>query len=64
MEMKTNFDEKIAIANQHKGKLEREMVDINTKSKRLKETVDESIWEISKLQAEAEVNEFIHCQYY
>jgi DNA repair protein RAD50 len=64
MEMKTNFDNKIAIADSHIGKLEREKEDISTKSKRLKKTVDESIWDISKLQTEIEVNEFIHCHYY
>ncbi|WJX33343.1 DNA repair protein rad50 [Trifolium repens] len=56
MEMKTNFDNKIAIADSHIGKLEREKEDISTKSKRLKKTVDESIWDISKLQTEIEAH--------
>ncbi|PNY16383.1 DNA repair protein rad50-like [Trifolium pratense] len=56
MEMKTNFDEKIAIARTQINKLEREKKDISTKSDCLKNTVNESIWEISKLQTEAEAH--------
>ncbi|GAU42067.1 hypothetical protein TSUD_326460 [Trifolium subterraneum] len=56
MEMKTNFDEKIAVTKKQIGNLEREKGDISTKSVCLKKTVDDSIWEISKLQTEAEAH--------
>lgn len=63
MESKTKFDEKIANSQTQISKLDREKSDINTKFPVLKKTIDNSIWEISKLQTEAEVNELIHCQY-
>jgi DNA repair protein RAD50 len=64
MESKTKFDEKIANSQTQISKLDREKSDINTKFPVLKKTIDNSIWEISKLQTEAEVNELIHCQYW
>ncbi|XP_054820510.1 DNA repair protein RAD50 isoform X2 [Prosopis cineraria] len=56
MEWKTKFEERIAILETKIGKLEREMNDIDTKSSFLKKTIDDSIWEISKLQTEADAH--------
>lgn len=55
MEWKTKFDQRIALLESKIGKLEREMNDLETKSSFLKQTINEYIWEISKLQTEAEV---------
>lgn len=55
MEWKTKFEERIAILETKISKLEREMNDTDTKSSFLKQTINDSIWEISKLQTEAEV---------
>lgn len=54
-EWKTKFEERIALLESKISKLEREMNDTETKSSFLKRTINESIWEISKLQTEAEV---------
>ncbi|KAK3020639.1 hypothetical protein RJ639_046423 [Escallonia herrerae] len=54
LEWKTKFGEKIALLNSKIRKLEREMNDIETKSSLLKEGINESIWEISKLQRDAD----------
>ncbi|XP_027334431.1 DNA repair protein RAD50 [Abrus precatorius] len=56
MEWKTKFEERIAILETKISKLEREMNDTDTKSSFLKRTIDDSMWEISKLQAEAEAH--------
>ena len=56
MEWKTKFEERIAILQTKISKLEREMNDTDTKSSFLKQAINDSIWEISKLQTEAEVN--------
>lgn len=56
MESKTKFDEKIANSQTQISKLDREKSDINTKFPVLKKTIDNSIWEISKLQTEAEAH--------
>ncbi|KAI4317369.1 hypothetical protein L6164_025242 [Bauhinia variegata] len=56
MEWKTKFEERIAILETKISKLEREMNDTDTKSSFLKQTIDDSIREISKLQAEAEAH--------
>ncbi|KAK7331449.1 hypothetical protein VNO77_25674 [Canavalia gladiata] len=56
MEWKTKFEERIAILETKISKLEREMNDTDTKSSFLKRTIDDSIWEISKLQTEAEAH--------
>ncbi|KAL0548006.1 hypothetical protein IC582_012445 [Cucumis melo] len=55
-EWKTKFEERIAILESKVSKLEREMNDMETKSSFLKQTINEHIWEISKLQTEAEVH--------
>ncbi|ONI28861.1 hypothetical protein PRUPE_1G165000 [Prunus persica] len=55
-EWKTKFEERIAILETKISKLEREMEDTGTKSGVLKKTLEKSIWEISKLQTEAEVH--------
>lgn len=55
MEWKTKFEQKIALLESKIGKLEREMNDIEMKSSFLKRSINEYIWEISKLQTEAEV---------
>ncbi|XP_022146955.1 DNA repair protein RAD50 [Momordica charantia] len=55
-EWKTKFEERIAILESKVSKLEREMNDMETKSSFLKQTINEYIWEISKLQTEAEVH--------
>ena len=57
---KTKFEEKIAILETKIHKLERDMNDTETKSSFLKKAIDDSIWEISKLQTEAEVNKMMH----
>lgn len=54
-EWKTKFEERIALLESKISKLEREMNDSETKSSFLKQTISESIWEISRLQTEAEV---------
>lgn len=56
IEWKTKFDQRIALLESKIGKLEREMNDTETKSSFLKKTINESIWEISKLQTEAEAH--------
>lgn len=56
-EWKTKFEERIALLETKISKLEREMEDTETKSGVLKKTLEKSIWEISKLQTEAEVSE-------
>lgn len=56
-EWKTKFEERIAILESKVSKLEREMNDMETKSSFLKQTINEYIWEISKLQTEAEVRD-------
>uniref|UniRef100_A0A7N1A2Q4 DNA repair protein RAD50 n=1 Tax=Kalanchoe fedtschenkoi TaxID=63787 RepID=A0A7N1A2Q4_KALFE len=53
-EWKMKFQEKIALLVNKITKLEREDEDTNTKASSLKERIDEYIWEISKLQKEAE----------
>ncbi|GAB4844066.1 DNA repair protein rad50 [Ancistrocladus abbreviatus] len=53
-EWKTKFDERIAILESKINKLGREREDMGTKSSFLKNSVNECIWEISKLQTEAE----------
>ncbi|KAL6976322.1 DNA repair protein rad50 [Sarracenia purpurea var. burkii] len=53
-EWKTKFEERIALLESKTSKLEREMNDTETKSSFLKQTINEYIWDISKLQAEAE----------
>lgn len=55
-EWKTKFEERIAILESKVSKLEREMNDLETKSSFLKQAINEYIWEISKLQTEAEVS--------
>lgn len=59
-EWKNKFEERIALLESKISKLEREMNDTETKSSFLKQTINEYIWEISKLQTEAEVIETIH----
>ncbi|MED6186718.1 DNA repair protein rad50 [Stylosanthes scabra] len=56
MEWKTKFEERIGILQTKISKLEREMNDTDTKSSFLKQTINDSIWEISKLQTEAEAH--------
>ncbi|KAF8028011.1 hypothetical protein BT93_E0810 [Corymbia citriodora subsp. variegata] len=56
MEWKTKFDQRIALLESKIGKLEREMNDTETKSSFLKKTINEYIWEMSKLQTEAEAH--------
>lgn len=55
IEWKTKFDQRIALLDVKISKLEREMNDIETKSSFLKQTMNDYIWEISRLQTEAEV---------
>ena len=59
-EWKTKFEERIALLESKISKLEREMNDTETKSSFLKQAINEYIWEISKLQTEAEVSETMH----
>lgn len=54
-EWKTKFEERIALLESKISKLEREMDDTETKGSFLKQTINDYIWEISKLQTEAEV---------
>lgn len=54
-EWKTKFEERIAVLENKINKLEREMNDKETESSFLKQTINEYIWEISKLQSETEV---------
>ncbi|XP_057755081.1 DNA repair protein RAD50 [Arachis stenosperma] len=56
MEWKTKFEERIGILQTKISKLERDLNDIDTKSSFLKQTINDSIWEISKLQTEAEAH--------
>lgn len=56
MEWKTKFEERLDILQTKIRKLEREKEDIDTKSPFLEQTIKDSIWEISKLQTEAEVD--------
>ncbi|KAI3424599.1 Zinc-hook domain-containing protein [Psidium guajava] len=55
-EWKTKFDQRIALLESKIGKLEREMNDTETKSSFLKKSINECIWEISRLQTEAEAH--------
>ncbi|KAF3456639.1 hypothetical protein FNV43_RR01293 [Rhamnella rubrinervis] len=55
-EWKTKFEERIALLESKISKLEREMNDSETKSSFLKQTISEHIWEISRLQTEAEAH--------
>ncbi|KAL6343225.1 hypothetical protein AAG906_021136 [Vitis piasezkii] len=55
-EWKTKFEERIALLESKISKLEREMDDTETKGSFLKQTINDYIWEISKLQTEAEVH--------
>lgn len=55
-EWKTKFEERIALLESKTSKLEREMDDTETKGSFLKQTINDYIWEISKLQTEAEVH--------
>ena len=54
-EWKTKFEGRIALLESKISKLEREMNDTETKGSFLKQTINDYIWEISKLQTEAEV---------
>ncbi|KAI5406439.1 DNA repair protein rad50 [Lathyrus oleraceus] len=56
MEMKTKFDERIAISSSQIRKLEREKNDISIKRPALRNAINESIGEISKLQTEEEAH--------
>ncbi|XP_031379426.1 DNA repair protein RAD50 isoform X2 [Punica granatum] len=56
MEWKSKFDQKIALLESKISKLEREMNDTETKSSFLKRSINEYIWEISRLQTEAEAH--------
>lgn len=56
-EWKAKFEEKIALLETKIRKLEREENDAESKITFLEKTLKESIWEISKLENEAEVNE-------
>ncbi|KAA8548368.1 hypothetical protein F0562_000052 [Nyssa sinensis] len=56
MEWKTKFEERIALLESKISKLEREMNDTETKSSFLKQGINEYIWEMSKLQTEAEAH--------
>ncbi|KAJ7957253.1 DNA repair protein RAD50 [Quillaja saponaria] len=55
-EWKTKFEERIALLETKINKLEREMNDTETKSSFLKKTINDYIWEMSKLQTEAEAH--------
>ncbi|XP_038720675.1 DNA repair protein RAD50 [Tripterygium wilfordii] len=55
-EWKTKFEERIAILETRISKLEREVNDTETKSSFLKQSINEYIWEIGKLQTEAEAH--------
>ncbi|KAM1036717.1 hypothetical protein ACFX2I_031552 [Malus domestica] len=55
-EWKTKFEEKIALLETKIRKLEREENDAESKITFLEKTLKESIWEISKLENEAEVH--------
>ncbi|KAJ0034599.1 hypothetical protein Pint_25513 [Pistacia integerrima] len=55
-EWKTKFEERIAILENKISKLEREMNDKETESSFLKQSINDYIWEIGKLQTEAEVH--------
>ncbi|GMH20274.1 hypothetical protein Nepgr_022115 [Nepenthes gracilis] len=53
-EWKAKFDEKMALLESKISKLKREMDDTETKTSFLKESINENMWKISKLQTEAE----------
>ncbi|XP_044486625.1 DNA repair protein RAD50 isoform X2 [Mangifera indica] len=55
-EWKTKFEERIAILENKISKLEREINDKETESSFLKQSINDCIWEISKLQTEAEAH--------
>lgn len=54
-EWQTKFEERIALLETKINKLEREMKDEETKSSLLSQTINDSMREIGKLQAEADV---------
>ncbi|XP_057429141.1 DNA repair protein RAD50 [Lotus japonicus] len=56
MEWKTKFSEMIAMLETKITKLEREMEDIDTKSSFLQKQIDNSNWEMGKLQTEAKAH--------
>lgn len=60
-EWQTKFEERIALLETKIGRMEREMSDTETKSSFLLHSVNESVREIGKLQAEADV---ILCYFY
>ncbi|KAI5654013.1 hypothetical protein M9H77_31200 [Catharanthus roseus] len=53
MEWKTKFDDRVAVLESNISKLEREMSDTETKISSRKQFMTNYIWEISKLQTEA-----------
>lgn len=55
MTWKTKFDEHVASLESNKGKLKREMDDIDEEISRLRNSITDYIRESSKLQTEAEV---------
>lgn len=55
MEWKTKFDDRVAVLESNISKLEREMSDTETKISSRKQFMTNYIWEISKLQTEANV---------
>lgn len=61
-EWQSKFEERITLLRSKISKLEREMNDMETMSSSLMQTINESIREIGKLQAEADViiNKFVH----
>lgn len=54
-EWQTKFEERIALLQSKTSKLEREMIDEETKSSTLSRTINDCMLEIGKLQAEADV---------
>lgn len=56
MEWKTKFEDRIRDLGIKIRKFEREQDDTKTKSNFLTQTIKDSIWQISKLQNEAEVS--------
>lgn len=65
-EWQAKFEERIALLRSKISKLEREMNDMETMSSSLMQTINESIREIGKLQAEADViiNKSLHIVFY
>lgn len=64
-EWKTKFDDRIRDLGTQIFKLEREQDDTKTKSNFLGQTIKDSIWDVSKLQNEANVSElhtFCYCK--